>query len=374
MADVSRRDATALLLSVLAGAAGAQEAPPALIIDWATGLGSRGRFYVVTAIDGKDVRNAIDASRSRSYGLGPRMVAVGSSRSVPAGRVKLSLRGTIVDAAPVESIFRAVFGEGQPDVTGTAEYDLEPGKTYRVNGRVDDFRREVWLEDSDGRILGQKFVRAADAERLKAMEGAPYVTTNLRYSGDWISDDPPLDLPFVPIGSRLKVVSTSTGRASVLIDGRKMRVGVDYGYKQENAAQFVARITSAEDPLPRLAALPPQVREAIESGRVRAGMTRDQVVMALGRPRLDLVPTLDAGDWTYHLESGQSATARFDAEGRLEALDGPDEVRAAVWMAPPAPPAAADAASAAASAAVPAEAPAPTASGAAAPEAASAPR
>lgn len=354
MADVNRREAGALMLSLLAGSAGAQSDPPAQIFDGATGLGTRGRFFVVTEIDGKEVRNAIDASRSRSFGQGARMMATSAFRTVPAGKVKLSLRGTIVAAMPAESILRAVFGEGEPDVTGSAEYTLEPGKTYRVNGRVDDFRREVWLEDAEGHILGEKFVRTADAQRLKEMEGAPFVTTNLRYSGDWISDEPALDLPFVPLGSRLKVVSMSTGRAGVLIEGRKMRVGVDYGYKQETAAQFVARITSTEDPQPRLAALPPEVRAAVEAGRVRAGMTREQVMMSLGRPRLDLVPTLDVADWTYHLENGDMAKARFDAEGRLEAIEGGDSVRAAVWMAPT-------------------EAP-PTASGASAPAAASAPQ
>jgi len=93
---------------------------------------------------------------------------------------------------------------------------------YRVNGYLDDFRREVWLEEEGGAIVGSKIAVAADPAVVKAMEGAAFTTTNLRYEGDWISDDPMVGLPIVPVGARLRVVEYKKDRAMVLLDGRKM--------------------------------------------------------------------------------------------------------------------------------------------------------
>ncbi len=47
---------------------------------------------------------------------------------------------------------------------------------------------------------------------------------------------------------------------------------------------FAKRYVVAENPLDKIAALPPKMQTAIKSARVTNGMTREQVLMALGYP------------------------------------------------------------------------------------------
>jgi hypothetical protein len=312
-------------------------------------------FFVVVAVDGRDVPNALDNSLRASFGMGSRLRYVATERTVPADRrVTLKLRGTEANPAPIHGVFRSLFGSGTPDVGGEVQVELKADRRYRVNGLLDGFRREVWLEDADTReVIGAKVSAAADPQLVKAMEGAVYTTTNLRYESDWIGDGPLMTLPFVPVGSRIKVLpfGSSTTRTEVLVEGRKMRVGVDWARKEQTIQQMLARITSAEDPRPKVGAWPQTVREAVASGRVMAGMTREQAMVALGRPRLDLVPALEVGEWPYDGENGETAYVVFDADGRVKEVDASRKTRAALlYVAPPAPTASGASAPAAASA------------------------
>ena len=296
-----------------------------------------GTFYVVEAIDGKEVPNALDRSRAASRNQGNRWSIVPFEREVPAGKTKLALRAIQASVMPAATIFRSVFMSGEPEVRGTAEFELKPGQMYRVNGHLDDFKREVWLEEEGGPIVGSKISLSADPALVKAMEGASFVTTNLRYNGDWISDDPAVGLPIVPLGARIKVVEFRKDRAIVLIDGRKMRVGIDRP-SGETIQEFVARITSPDDPRPRLAALPDDPRAAVAAGRVLQGMSREQVVMALGRPRVDQVRSLEQTEWPYRIDSEDSEIFLiFGASGRLELVDGSRKARAAIFLGAPPP-------------------------------------
>lgn len=296
----------------------------ARIKDTADGGGpAGGTFFVVREIDGKAVaENALTRSRQASYGKGAEMVLQGFEHTVPAGRVRLSLYGTHTTAAPISQMFTALFRGGIPEVSGTVEVELQAGKQYRVAGWIDAYHCEVWLEDAEGKVLpNAKIALAPDPEIVKAMQGAPFTATNLRYDGDWISDAPWPHLPIVPLGSRLKVLDYGRHRASVLIDGRKMRVGVDWARSQMTIQQMIERVTTKEDPRPQLAAMPEAVRNAIRAGRVIPGMTRAQILLALGRPRLDLTPDLEAQEWLYQIADSEEAFLVFDEGGRLKEVD-----------------------------------------------------
>lgn len=336
---VVKRRSAVLALSALAVAqpvrAQTTDAAQARLDDSADGGGpGGGTFFVLTAIDGRNVDdNALTVSRRASAGRGAWMVVRPHGRALPAGKVRLKLMATQTHAAPVQQIFTALFRGGAPEASGEVEVELAPGGRYRVTGALDSLRREVWIEDASGRELpGSRVVQAPDPELLKAMEGAAYTTVNLRYDGDWIGDGPALTLPMVPIGSRIKVQDWGRGRAPVLVDGRKMRVGVDYG--GETIQQFVGRITSATDPRPALAALPDPVRLAIRSGRVLPGMSRQLVEMALGRPRPDLVPSFDAAEWVYPASEDEVILV-FGADGNLKEVDASRKWRQMVLYTPP---------------------------------------
>lgn len=312
-----------------------------------------GTFFVIETVNGERVKtNAIGQSLMASAGRGAYMVVRPYTQAVPAGRVKLGLLARQEHAAPIAQIFVALFKGGAPEAKGEVEVELQAGKRYRVNGVLEAMRREVWIQDDEGKVVpGSLVSMPPDPELVKAMEGAVYTATNLRYEGDWISDASMPHLPAVPLGSRIKLVEFGRNRAAVLIDGRRMRVGVDYARGVETIEAMFARITTAEDPRPRLAAAPELVRQAVRAARVVPGMTREQVLWALGRPRVDRTPTIDAPEWNYQVPDNEEAFAVFGSDGLLREIDGSRKARGFMVFQPPA-------GSGAAAAAAPAPAPA----------------
>lgn len=311
-------------------AAQATNAGAAYVADTADGGGpGGGAFFMVEAVDGTKVsETALSASARASAGRGAYMVVQGAGREVPAGQVTLRLRGIQTHVAPIDSLFRALFRGGNPEVAGNVTLQLAAGQRYRVNGVLDAFRREVWVEDERGAVVpDSKLALAPDPELVRQMEGALYTAHNLRYEGDWINEASWPSQAFVPAGSRLKVLDYGSHKASVLIDGRKMRMGIDWARGKETIQQFVARATSTEDPRPKIAAYPERVHNAVRSGRVFAGMTKEQVLLSMGRPRLDFVPTLDQSEWKYEVPEYEELFLVFDEAGVLKEVDGSRKAR-----------------------------------------------
>lgn len=324
---------TALALAASTSSFGQATADTATMSDTADGGGRSGAaFFMVTAVNGSAVQEtALSLSTQASLGRGPFMVAKTAKRPIPAGRVELQLRGLQSTAAPIDTLFRSLFKGGNPEVVGAVTVEIAAGQFYRATGVLDAYRREIWIEDERGvEVPGSRLTASADPALLKDMEGAAFVTTNVRYEGDWISDAPLPQLPFIPLGARLKVTDWGSNRATVLVDGRKMRMGIDWARGRETIQQFVGRITSAEDPRPKLAGLPELTRDAIRSGRVLPGMTREHVLQALGRPRVDLNPSLDAPEWMYHTADNEELFLVFDDRGLLKDIDGSRKARSLV--------------------------------------------
>jgi len=320
----------AVALSLLSRPGFAQDNANALLADTAEGGGpGGGLFFMAVAVNGVDVaETALTLSMQASRGRGPYMVVRTTERSVPSGKATLKLKAIQTHAAPISSIFRAAFKDGDPEVTGTVAVDLAPGQRYRVNGVLDPLRREVWIEDAKGtEVPGSKVTAPPNPELLKQMDGAVFTKTNLRYDDDWINEVSSPHLPFVPLGSRIKVTEWGKHKAALLIDGRKMRMGVDYTRETQSIQQFFAGVTTADDPRPAIAALPEATRNAVRAARVLRGMTREQVVVSLGRPRVDFVPNLDAKEWRYELPGDDEIFLLFADSGALTEIDGSRKAR-----------------------------------------------
>lgn len=303
-----------------------KSASQSVIADTAEGAGPAGAsfFMVIEQNNVAISETAFTASQAASLGRGKyNMVLRQVERPVASGRTTLKLHGIHSHVTPIDTIFRAVFLNGNPEVSGEISVDLLPGERYRVTGQVDPFVHEVWLEDSHGKqVIGSKLVAPPAPELVKLMEGASYITTNLHYDDDWISEVPWLQSPLIPVGARLKVVDWSSNRARILINGRKMRIGVDFTRDKESIKQLVARITSVEDPRVKIASYPEMVRNAIHAGRVFPGMTREQVLIALGRPRIDFTPKLEVSEWKYEVPEQGDLYLMFDDSGILKTIDG----------------------------------------------------
>lgn len=318
------------MVALLWGCAAPQQAlvnpgdSKAMIRDGALGGGRGGAaFFFVSEVDGKNVvKTSLTASRTASFGRGSDLQIEGVERAVPAGRpIRLRLSAQYGYAAPIQAAFNS---QASYAVDGEANTTLQAGVRYRVNGVLDAYRREVWLEEeSTGKRVSEKIIGAAapaDSSDVAATES--YTCCNLRYEGDWISDLNGIGLPFVPAGARITVKDYGRYRAYVLIDGRPMRIGQDYGRKQETKEQYVAKLIVKDDPRQRMASFPPAVQAAIQEGKVIAGMTKDQVIMSLGYPRTDVTPSLADSEWTYWTaEEAEEFTLVWSRDGHLQEID-----------------------------------------------------
>jgi len=296
---------------------------PAVIADTSSGGGDRGAvFFYIAEIDG--AQPATDAERM-SWRNSPWLFQTGYTppadvrREVEPGLRRLLLVGNHAYASAMATLILP-----REKVTGMVEVTLQAGRRYRVNGVVDAFRREVWLEDEDGRMLPNTHIidkHFQDAAQSKEMAGAQYTCCNLHYQNDWISDANFITLPMIPAGARIVVKEYGRHRAQVLIEGRPMRIGLDYGRERETREQFVAKLMVAEDPRQRLATYDSAVRKAIQRGRVAIGMTRDQVVMSLGHPRTDLNASLDAPHWVYVTHDHDEYYIVWGPDGRVKSIE-----------------------------------------------------
>ena len=136
---------------------------------------------------------------------------------------------------------------------------------------------------------------AQDPSGLK--EG--FTCCNLHYNGDWISDANWSINPMIPAGTPIRILSYGRYRAFVEIDGKPMRLGQDYGREQEPLERFATKWVVEKDPKERIAAFPPDIREAVRLGRVVPGMSREQVLIAVGYPPTHQTPFLDAPVWHH---------------------------------------------------------------------------
>jgi len=199
---------------------------------------------------------------------------------------------------------------------------------YQVVGVLEPLRREVWLAELETQaLIGPKIVDSAIVEEArKAMAGARFTCCNLHYQGDWISDTNESTLPMIPAGTPIVLQDFGSNRASVLIDARQMRIGHDYGRKQESNEKYVAKLIVDKDPKIRIGNYPPRIREAIASGKVGKGMTREWVIISLGYPRTDATPSLAQAEWKYWTAGWDEYRVAWGEDGLVRDISASPEV------------------------------------------------
>jgi hypothetical protein len=143
---------------------------------------------------------------------------------------------------------------------------------------------------------------AATGGRVSSAQGLRlgYACCNLRYSGDWVSDMGSGELPFIPVGTQLLVREVEGARANVEADEKTYRFGHDYGRAQEKTPEWVDKLVVLNDPAPKIAKFPANIRTAIEAGKIAKGMTKEQLIMSMGYPATSDTPKLEAASWKYY--------------------------------------------------------------------------
>jgi hypothetical protein len=145
-----------------------------------------------------------------------------------------------------------------------------------------------------------------------------FLCCNMRTTGDWISDSNYNDSGqrVVPVGTPTKVTGYGRQRVQVAIDGKRQAIGNDYS-RDLGLEAFAKRYVVTEDPKVKLATYPAKLRDAIQAGQISRGMTRDQVLMAVGYPISSENPRLDAPVWRYWVSSFSEFQVQFDDAGRV---------------------------------------------------------
>ena len=305
--------------------------PSAFVADSATGGGRHGgTFFILTQVDGAAPKwDSLRASHAASSGQGVNMRLVPYGRPVPAGHRRLKLYAIHDYAAPIQSLLGS--GTAGP-VEGVVEVDLREGERYRINGALDRFHAEVWIEeDATGLVVGEKIVKQADdPEWVKVRATASFTCCNLHYDDDWIGDSNWTSLPMIPAGSRVVVKDAGPDRARVLIEGRKMRIGLDNDVGKRAFGEFLAKVVVRDDPKATVAGYAPAVQKAIRAGKVAVGMTKEQAIFSLGYPRMDATPSTDASRWTYGTDENHAFALVWGADSRVQQIDAAPDVASQV--------------------------------------------
>lgn len=162
---------------------------------------------------------------------------------------------------------------------------------------------------------------AAEAKK-ESFQRSGYACCNLHYSGDWISDSNLAQLPFIAAGTPINVKKIDGYRAYVEVDGKPMRLGHDYGRAEETTEQWVNKLVVLDDPKAKMARYSPTVRAAIAKGQLVKGMTKEQVIMAVGHPQTNENPKLDGPYWRYWWSSFGPYYVYWGKGGTVSKIDG----------------------------------------------------
>lgn len=161
-----------------------------------------------------------------------------------------------------------------------------------------------------------------------------YACCDLRYNKDWINDGNYAELPMIPVGTPIEVLSYGRHRAYVKVDGKPMRLGHDYGRGQESLEAWVGKIVLNDDPRPRITTYAPTVQAAIREGKVMVGMTREQAIAAIGYPLTSENASINDPVWRIWRSSHGEYQLNFGADGRVKSVTGDDSVTSLVTYRP----------------------------------------
>jgi hypothetical protein len=142
-----------------------------------------------------------------------------------------------------------------------------------------------------------------------------FLCCNLHYDRTKISDVNwqvgalvPLGTPVTIIGVRKKSVTFQpVGSPEITLEHK-------YGRRTESMQQFLDHWFVEDDPSKGLRRLPAKLRKSIEQGVVEPGMTRAQVLMAIGYPPAHETPSLESPQWNYWRNRWERFFVFFDGD------------------------------------------------------------
>lgn len=160
-----------------------------------------------------------------------------------------------------------------------------------------------------------------------------YLCCNMRTDGSWISDSNYMESGkrIIAAGTPVKFLGLGRYRVYIEVDGKRQAIGNDYSRDIPMEA-FARRYIVNEDPRPKISRASPKIRTAIRTARVTRGMSKDQVLMALGYPISSENPNLDVRRWRYWLWSFSPFAVQFDRSGLVSHVETDKETLHKVFL------------------------------------------
>jgi len=158
---------------------------------------------------------------------------------------------------------------------------------------------------------------------MQAYQGRSLVTCcNIHAEGDDINDANYYVGSLVAAGTPVQVQSVTTDSITFTAAGRKVILHHQYGTAQESMRQYIDKILVADDPRARIASYQSAVQDAIRESRVERGMTRDQVILAIGYPATHKTPSTEASEWLYWYNHWVTYRVEFGPDGKVSDIVG----------------------------------------------------
>jgi SmpA / OmlA family len=142
-----------------------------------------------------------------------------------------------------------------------------------------------------------------------------YESENINDANYWVGEE-------LPAGTPVRVDKVSADSATFTAGGTTLTLTHEYGTAEESLQQYLDKVLVRTDPRGRIAAYPAAVRRAIDSARVERGMTREQVIAALGYPPTHHTPSLQDKEWTYWYSRWATYKVVFDDAGKVADVIG----------------------------------------------------
>jgi len=175
------------------------------------------------------------------------------------------------------------------------------------------------------RIVGALILGVGCVSALAADKWSGFLCCNLRTDGSWITDinyDEP-HKHVIPVGSPVEVTGYGRYRVKVTLEGKSQAIGNDYS-RDLSMEDFAKRYVVPDDPNVKISGYPQKVQDAIHQARVMVGMSREQVLMALGYPVSSENHVLTDKTWRFWLFSFSEFKVHFDDEGRVTSVETTD--------------------------------------------------
>jgi hypothetical protein len=142
-----------------------------------------------------------------------------------------------------------------------------------------------------------------------------YLCCNLHYEQTKITDVNYQVGTLVPLGTPVTITDVRQKSVTFTPQGQPpITLVLRYGRKQTSMDEVFSRLFLTTDPRKELKRIPAKTRALIEVGDIANGMTREQVLMALGYPPAHRTPTLDGPVWQYWQDRWHQFSVYFDGQ------------------------------------------------------------